>query len=47
MKMHAAGRFPFERLVRFYDFEDVNHAIADMTAGRTVKPVLRIGEETA
>ncbi|EPR39850.1 Alcohol dehydrogenase GroES domain protein [Desulfovibrio sp. X2] len=39
-----AGRFPFDRLVRFYDFADVNRAMADSLAGTTVKPVLRIAE---
>jgi aryl-alcohol dehydrogenase len=36
------GLFPFERLVKFYDFEDVNRAIADARRGATIKPVLRI-----
>ena len=43
--LHADGRFPFERLVGFYDFDDINQAISDMQAGRTIKPVLRIGAE--
>lgn len=43
--LHADGRFGFERLVGFYPFEDVNRAIEDMQAGRTIKPVLRIGDE--
>lgn len=44
--LHEAGRFPFERLVRFYDFDDINQAVDDMQAGGTVKPVLRIGEDS-
>lgn len=36
------GLFPFERLVKFYDFEDVNRAIADAKRGAAIKPVLRI-----
>ncbi len=36
------GLFPFERLVKFYGFEDVNRAIADAKRGATIKPVLRI-----
>ena len=40
---YRAGRFPFDRLVRFYDFEDINQAVADMQGGRAIKPVLRIG----
>ncbi|MFI5012761.1 MAG: NAD(P)-dependent alcohol dehydrogenase [Hyphomicrobiales bacterium] len=36
------GRFPIERLVRVYDFADINRAIADAGSGRTVKAVLRM-----
>jgi aryl-alcohol dehydrogenase len=43
VELHAQGRFPFDRLVRFYDFEDINEAIADGEQGRTVKPIVRIG----
>ena len=34
------GQFPFDRLVREYPFGSINEAIADTTAGRTIKPVL-------
>jgi aryl-alcohol dehydrogenase len=36
-----AGRFPFDRLVTFYPFEDIARALAGMADGRTIKPVLR------
>ncbi|MCO8252976.1 NAD(P)-dependent alcohol dehydrogenase [Haladaptatus sp. AB618] len=42
--LYRQGRFPFDELVEFYDFEDVNRAAEDLEAGRTIKPVLRIGE---
>jgi aryl-alcohol dehydrogenase len=35
------GRFPFDRLVTFYDFADIEKAFADSAAGGTIKPVLR------
>lgn len=38
--MHAAGDFPFDRLVKTYPFARINEAVADMRAGRTIKPVL-------
>lgn len=41
--LYRAGRFPFDRLLRFYDFADINRAMADARNGVTVKPVLRIG----
>ncbi len=40
--LHAQGRFPFDRLIRHYDFADINAAISDSEAGRTVKPVVRM-----
>ncbi|HVX67796.1 MAG TPA: NAD(P)-dependent alcohol dehydrogenase [Bryobacteraceae bacterium] len=38
------GRFPFDRLVTFYEFARINRAIADSERGSTVKPVLRIAD---
>lgn len=37
------GKFPFERLVRFYEFDQINTAIHDSHAGHAIKPILRIG----
>jgi aryl-alcohol dehydrogenase len=42
IKLYQDGRFPFHRLVRFYDFVEINQAIADSKRGSTVKPVLLI-----
>jgi aryl-alcohol dehydrogenase len=36
------GLFPFERLIRFYEFDEIEKAFHDSEAGLTVKPVLRI-----
>lgn len=41
--LYQGGEFPFDRLVKFYDFRDINKAIADARRGRTIKAVLRIG----
>lgn len=41
---HREGRLPIDPLIRFYKFEDINQAAADMTAGRTIKAVLRISD---
>ncbi|SHM43416.1 aryl-alcohol dehydrogenase [Sphingobium sp. YR657] len=40
--LYKQGRFPFDRLVRFYDFADINQAIEDSERGITIKPILRI-----
>lgn len=42
IKLYRAGEFPFDRLVKFYDFGDINRAIADARRGDAIKPVLRI-----
>jgi aryl-alcohol dehydrogenase len=34
------GRFPFEKLIKSYPFEEINQAFADSEAGKTIKPVL-------
>jgi len=42
ISLYRTGKFPFDRLVKFYDFEDLNQAMADARKGDTIKPVLRI-----
>ena len=42
--MYRRGEFPFDKLVRYYDFDEINRAFADAKAGLVVKPVLRIGK---
>ncbi len=39
--MQARGRFPFEKLVKMYPFEQIQAAIDDSKSGRTVKPILK------
>jgi len=38
----AAGRFPVERMIAFYDLADINKAASESTSGKTIKPVLRM-----
>ncbi len=42
IKLYLAGYFPFDRLVKFYDFADINQAMAETRRGDTIKAVLRI-----
>jgi len=44
IELYQAGQFPFDRLVKFYEFRDINRAIADAKRGDTIKPVLRISK---
>ncbi len=41
-ELHAQGRFPFDKLVTFYDFADINQAIRDSESGKTIKPIVRM-----
>ena len=40
--LQQRGRFPYERLIKTYDFADINQAFKDSEAGRTIKPVLKM-----
>ncbi len=44
IKLYLAGKFPFDRLIKFYRFKDINRAIADSKRGNTIKPVLRMSK---
>jgi aryl-alcohol dehydrogenase len=39
VELHRAGRFPFDKMVTRYPFEQINQAIADQAEGKVVKPV--------
>jgi aryl-alcohol dehydrogenase len=36
------GRFPFDRLVRYYEMRDIEQALADSKSEQVVKPILRM-----
>ncbi|MBB6095407.1 aryl-alcohol dehydrogenase [Povalibacter uvarum] len=37
------GRFPFDRLVRYFEFARIDEAVAACASGEVVKPVVRMG----
>lgn len=39
---YKSGQFPFDKLIRFYDFEQINEAFDDSKAGKTIKPILKM-----
>ncbi len=41
VELYLQGRFPFDRLITFYNLADINDAVRDMEEGKVVKPVLR------
>jgi aryl-alcohol dehydrogenase len=40
LDLHAAGKFPFDRLIKTFPFAQINEAIAAANAGEVIKPVL-------
>jgi aryl-alcohol dehydrogenase len=44
IEQYQVGEFPFDRLVKFYEFSDINRAFADAKNGDTIKPVLQISK---
>jgi aryl-alcohol dehydrogenase len=44
LDLYSQGRFPFDRLVKFYDFNLFNEAIADSESGRVIKAIIRMSQ---
>ena len=44
IEFYQAGQFSFDRMVKFYDFKEINRAMADAGRGETIKPVLKISD---
>jgi aryl-alcohol dehydrogenase len=42
LDLYTQGRFPFDKLITFYPFDEINKAVEDMEKGRVIKPVLRL-----
>jgi aryl-alcohol dehydrogenase len=42
IELFRAGLLPYDRLVRYYDFSDINSAIADARSGVAIKPIIRM-----
>ena len=41
IELHRQGRFPAEKMMRFYDFAQINEAVQDAGTGACIKAVLR------
>ncbi|WP_226008378.1 NAD(P)-dependent alcohol dehydrogenase [Natrinema salinisoli] len=44
IELYRQGKFPFDELVTYYDFKDIEQAIEDAESGETIKPILRMGD---
>ncbi|WP_428425572.1 NAD(P)-dependent alcohol dehydrogenase [Pararhizobium sp.] len=42
IELHRQGRFPFDKLVKFYPLAEINQAVKDCESGVTLKAVLRM-----
>lgn len=42
VELHRQGRFPFERLVKYYGLDQIEEALADSKSGKVIKPILRM-----
>jgi aryl-alcohol dehydrogenase len=40
VELYEQGRFPLDKLIQHYKFDDINNAFADSASGVTVKPVV-------
>ena len=42
IELYRSGRFPFDKLVKFYQFDEINAAIHDSETGAAIKPIVRM-----
>lgn len=42
LEYYKKGQFPFDRLIQFYDFKDINQAFEDSHNGKVIKAVLKM-----
>lgn len=42
LELHVQGRFPFDRLVRFYELDEINQAAEDSESGEVLKAILKM-----
>lgn len=42
IELNAQGRFPFEKLTKFYNLDQINQAAQDTEKGDTIKPIIRL-----
>lgn len=42
VELFQQGRFPFDRLVKFYDMNQIEQALEDSKSGKVIKPILQM-----
>ncbi len=41
INLYKQGKFPFDKLITYYEFDQINEAIRDTETGKTIKPIVR------
>ena len=41
IELYKKGKFPFDKLIKYYSFEEINEAIQDTKIGTTIKPIIK------
>jgi aryl-alcohol dehydrogenase len=44
IELYRQGKFPFDELVTYYDFDEIEAAVEASEEGTAIKPILRMGE---
>lgn len=39
--LYKEGKFPFDKLISYYDFDQINEAIHDTETGKAIKPIIK------
>lgn len=42
IELYKKGRFPFDKLIKYYKFDEINQAFEDSKNGKTIKPVIKL-----
>jgi aryl-alcohol dehydrogenase len=42
IELYKQGRFPYDKLIAFYPFDEINRAVEEMEKGLVIKPVLKL-----
>ena len=44
IELYRQGKFPFDELVSYYDFDEIQAAVEASEAGTAIKPILRVSD---
>jgi len=44
VSLHQAGELPIDKLLTYYNIKDINRALQEFAAGKTIKPIILFDE---